>query len=234
MHRRPPILPALLRALLPPRCVFCGGAARAVDLCQGCIDDLPGRMRPRCPVCALPEPAGQVCGACLRDAPPCSHAIAAADYAFPLDAAIVRLKYGADLGLIAPLAHLLAQAARRAPAVDVLVPIPLSSASLRARGFNQAAELARPVARELRIELSLRAAIRARDTAPQASLPFDQRKRNMRGAFACEAALTGLRVAILDDVMTTGATINELARTLRGAGAAQVSAWVLARTPPPR
>ena len=226
-----PFLTAVLGALLPARCVFCGGPARAVDLCQGCIDDLPGRARARCPVCALPEPAGQVCGSCLRRRPPCSHTAAAADYAFPLDAAIGRLKYGSDLSLLAPLAHLIAQAARPAPAVDVLVPMPLSAAALRARGFNQAAELARLVARDLGTKLSLYAATRVRDTAPQASLPFDQRARNMRGAFACDRSLSGLRVAILDDVMTTGTTIYELAQTLRRAGAAEVSAWVLARTP---
>lgn len=221
---------AALRALLPNRCVFCGAVAGGAGVCQGCLDDLPGRARTRCPVCAMPQPGAQVCGPCLREPPPYSCAAAAADYAFPLDAAIARLKYGPDLSLLAPLAYLVAAVAQRAPAADMVVPMPLSAAGLRARGFNQAAELARLVTRELAIPLSLHATARTRNTARQASLPFDQRARNVRGAFACDATVAGLRIAILDDVMTTGATVAELARTLRRAGAMDVAVWVLART----
>jgi ComF family protein len=231
MHQARSTLSAALRALLPLRCVFCGGAARGADLCQGCLDDLPGRLRPRCPVCAIPEPAAQTCGACLRDPPAYSRTVAAADYAFPLDAAVARLKYGPDLSLLAPLAHLIAGAVRLAPAADIVVPMPLSAAALRARGFNQATELARLVVPELNTALSVHGAARTRDTARQAALPFGQRTQNVRGAFACDGSVAGLRVAILDDVMTTGATVGELARTLRRAGAVDVTVWVLARTP---
>jgi ComF family protein len=228
-----PLLSAALRALLPERCVFCGVRARDGEVCSDCLRDLPGRRRERCRVCAIPVAGAQVCGHCLRDPPSYSHSIAAADYRFPLDAAIARLKYGPDLSLLAPLARLLARAVRDQPAPDMLVPMPLSAAGLRARGFNQATELARLVAREVGAPLSLTAAVRCKDTAPQASLPFDRRAGNVRGAFACEASVAGLRVTLLDDVMTTGATVEELARTLRRAGAADVGVWVLARTPRP-
>jgi ComF family protein len=228
-----PLLPAALRALLPERCVFCGARAQAGEVCGDCLRDLPGRGRERCRVCAIPVAGAQVCGHCLRDPPSYSHSVTAADYRFPLDAAIARLKYGPDLSLLAPLARLLAHAVRDQPPPDLLVPMPLSAAGLRARGFNQATELARLVAREVRAPLSLTAATRCRDTAPQASLPFDRRAGNVRGAFACQAPVAGLRVTLIDDVMTTGATVEELARTLRRAGAADVGVWVLARTPRP-
>ena len=226
-------LSAALCALLPERCVLCGARAQAGQVCGDCLHDLPGRRRERCRVCAIPSTAAPVCGQCLRDRPSYSHTVAAADYRFPLDAVITRLKYGPDLSLLAPLGNLLAHAVRDQPTPDVLVPMPLSAAGLRARGFNQAAELARLVARTLGVRLSLAAATRCRDTLPQASLPFDRRADNVRGAFACDASLSGLRVALLDDVMTTGTTVEELARTLRRSGAADVGVWVLARTPRP-
>lgn len=228
-----PSLSAALRALLPERCVFCGARAQPGEVCTDCWRDLPGRGRERCRVCAIPVASAQVCGHCLRDPPSYSHSVTAADYRFPLDAAIARLKYGPDLSLLAPLARLLTGAVRDRPAPDLLVPMPLSPAALRARGFNQAVELARLVAREIRAPLSLATAVRRRDTAPQASLPFDRRAGNVRGAFACETPVAGLRVTLIDDVMTTGATMEELARTLRSAGAADVGVWVLARTPRP-
>ena len=164
---------------------------------------------------------------------PAGGLLAAVDYRFPLDAAIARLKYGPDLSLLVALAHLLARAVRGQPPPDALVPMPLSAAGLRARGFNQATELGRLIAREVGAPLALGVATRCKDTAPQASLPFDRRAGNVRDAFACDASVAGLRVTLLDDVMTTGATVEELARTLRRAGAAEVGVWVLARTPRP-
>jgi ComF family protein len=227
------LLTVALRALLPERCAFCGARAQAGEVCGDCLQDLPGRRGERCRVCAIPVAGALVCGQCLRDPPSYSHTVAAADYRFPLDAAIARLKYGPDLSLLVALAHLLARAVRGQPPPDALVPMPLSAAGLRARGFNQATELGRLIAREVGAPLALGVATRCKDTAPQASLPFDRRAGNVRDAFACDASVAGLRVTLLDDVMTTGATVEELARTLRRAGAAEVGVWVLARTPRP-
>jgi ComF family protein len=156
--------------------------------------------------------------------------MAAASYAFPLDAAIARLKYGRDLTLVSALAQLLCEAMCPHPRPDLIVPMPLSPARLRARGFNQAAELGRIVAAQAQVPFRADAAVRARDAAPQASLPLADRTANVHGAFSCSLRLHGERVAIVDDVMTTGASLESLARELRHAGAGQVVCWVLART----
>src|SRR5205823_3972539 len=117
----------------------------------------------------------------------------------------------------------------RAENVDHVVPVPLSAERLRQRGFNQAVEIARHLRKD-RLELSL--CERTRDAPPQMELPYDQRQRNVRGAFRCARNLAGKRIAVVDDVMTTGATLDEMARTLKAAGAEHVSNWVIARTLP--
>jgi predicted amidophosphoribosyltransferase len=108
--------------------------------------------------------------------------------------------------------------------------MPLAAGRLRERGFNQAQELARLAGRRLGVRVFAHACRKVADTAPQAALPWKERARNVRGAFVCDADLTGLSVAVVDDVITTGATLNELARNLKRAGAVQVSGWAVART----
>ena len=224
---------SVLSAWLPVPCVFCGAVDRHAGVCDGCHADLPGLAIARCPVCGIATPGAQVCGACLHSPPAFTHTVAAADYAFPLDAAVVRLKYGRDLALVHALGVVLRDALRDAPRPDVVVPMPLSEARLRARGFNQAGELARVVADALRLNLLPAAVARTRDAPPQASLPLSERAQNVRGVFACTRDLEGLDVAVIDDVMTTGATLDALARELRRAGVRKVFCWVLARTPRP-
>jgi ComF family protein len=182
----------------------------------------------RCGVCALPLTSGNTCGNCLDRAPAYDSITAPYSYAFPVDALIRAFKYGGDLSL-APLlaAHLVREVTAN---VDAIVPMPLSAARLRERGFNQAHELARRVGRALALPVLVSACRKVTDTPPQAALPWTERARNVRGAFVCDVALTGKRVAIVDDVMTTGATVNELARNMKRAGAAQVQGWVIART----
>jgi len=244
MQRHPPLrrapgwalrlhsaMDSILQALLPAACLFCGSAPTHAGICPGCLLDLPGRGQPRCPVCAIDLATAELCGDCLRRRPAFDHVGAACSYAFPVDAAIQRLKYSRDATLIAPFAALLADLATAEPRPDLLVPMPASRARLRSRGFNQAVELARTSARQLGLRLGLDTVARVRDGVPQAGLPWEERARNVRGAFACAADLSGLRVTIVDDVMTTGATLEELARTLKRAGALEVNAWVLARTP---
>ncbi len=224
---------ALIDALLPQRCILCGARADATQWCRGCLCDLPGAERERCPVCAIAVPGGLRCGPCVKRPPAFTRSVVAVDYAFPVDALIGRLKYGRDLTLIAPLAALLVAKAAAEPAPDIVVPMPMSEGRLRERGFNQAVEIARAVSRRLRMPLAATGAQRLRDAPPQASLPLAQRGANVRGAFACSAALAGRRVVLVDDVMTSGASLHELALTLRRAGAAEVSCWVVARTPEP-
>jgi len=153
-------------------------------------------------------------------------------YDFPLDKLVQSFKYGHRLALAsyfgARLAALLASGC-----ADLIVPVPLHPLRLRARGFNQALELARPVSRAWRIPIDLRSCRRIRHTPAQADLPWRERAANVRGAFQCSADFTGKRVLLVDDVMTTGASLDELARSVRLQGAEQVTLLVVARALPP-
>lgn len=150
-----------------------------------------------------------------------------------MDALLQAYKYGGDLSLGPLLAEKLAQAVCaevQITTVDAIVPMPLARARLRERGFNQAQELARHVGAVLRLPVLAHACRKVTDTAAQATLPLSARAHNVRGAFVCDANIRGMRIAIVDDVMTSGASIDELARNLKRAGAAHVSGWVVART----
>lgn len=195
----------------------------------------------RCRRCAIEVPAGvDECGACLRQPPAFAGTLAAFDYAYPWDSLVTRLKFNAALDLAPILAQRLCVAVRAsAEALPGLVlPVPLSAQRLRERGFNQAWELARRVARALGCRTDARLLLRVRDGAHQLALRPEQRAANVHGAFAVEplrrGELRGCEVALVDDVMTTGATADEAARVLLQAGAASVRIWVVARTPAPR
>jgi len=208
-------------------CFLCRGPAREL-ICGACDADLPRLVRPRCPRCALESPRGELCGRCLSQAPAYDATQAALAYEFPADALVQALKFRGELALAPLLAALLAEKLR-GERVDLVVPVPLSRERLRRRGYNQALEIARHV-RGGTLELAL--CERTRDAPPQMDLPYEARQRNVRGAFRCTRALGGAIVAVVDDVMTTGATLDEIARTLKGAGAQRVMNWVVARTMP--
>jgi ComF family protein len=213
-------------------CYLCRGAARGV-LCAECDADLPRLRGPLCPRCALASPGGETCGRCLARAPAYDATVAALAYEFPADALIQALKFRGELALAPVLGALLAARLPRGARPDYVLPVPLSAARLRARGFNQALEIARTVAAAAGAPLAPRLAERRRDTAAQFELSLAERERNVRGAFGCDAALDGAEVALVDDVMTTGATLDELAGALKRAGAARVVNWVVARTAAP-
>jgi len=156
------------------------------------------------------------------------------DYCFPWDRLLLGLKFGARLELAPLLAGRLSRALALAAVEppDLILPIPLSAERLRERGYNQAHEIARRLAGARRqSRLCALTLMRVRHTGQQAQLPLNERRRNLRGAFAVVKPVRGLRVAIVDDVMTSGATLHEAADALRRAGAADVQAWVAARTP---
>lgn len=232
--------PAAPRAW-PGLCAVCRQWTRGA-LCSDCRGRFAG-PRWRCGVCALSLGADAgTCGECRLDPPPFSRAVCVADYGFPWDALVARLKYGGDLALAPTLARLLADAVSRSgpelPAVDRVVPLPLAEPRLRERGYNQAWELARRVARQLGLAADATLLQRpVHSAAHQAELGRAERQRQLRGAFMVEprrrAQLEGRRVALVDDVFTTGATAREAAAELRRAGAADVQVWVLARTPRP-
>ena len=182
-----------------------------------------------------------MCGPCVRHPPPWRAAVCAEDYAFPWDRLVADFKFHGQPELAQPLADRLGQAVRDAlrasPATcpELLVPVPLSAARLRERGYNQAWELARRLGVGLGLKAEARVLLRPVDTAHQAMLPRAERERNLRGAFmvdpARRAAVAGRRVALVDDVMTTGATLREATLELLRAGAVEVHAWAFARTP---
>ncbi|BCB25410.1 amidophosphoribosyltransferase [Sulfurimicrobium lacus] len=216
--------------ILPHDCLLCGAPSGREALCPACHADLPWHRTPQCPRCALPTTGGTLCGHCLQQTPAFERTLAAFTYDFPLDTLIQALKYGHQLAVLVPLATALAQQVSAAPRPDVLIAMPLHPLRLRERGFNQALELAKIVARRLDIPLLTHGAERIRATVPQVGLPLKKRAGNLRGAFTCSLDLQGKHVAILDDVMTTGASLRELALTLRRQGAREISAWVVART----
>lgn len=217
---------SILASLLPQDCLLCGGTSPK-PLCRACAASLPEQPEPACPVCGEGSPAGCVCGECLRSPPYFDATIAAFRYAFPVDKLIQSLKYRQHLALASILAD--AMARRQCPAGDLMLPVPLSAQRLRQRGFNQALEIGRPLARMRGLPLLVEQCSRARDTVPQATLPWKERHSNIRHAFECAADLAGKTVIVVDDVMTTGATLNELARCLKGCGAGRVVNWVVAR-----
>jgi ComF family protein len=217
----------LARLLFGGSCYVCRDAAREL-LCTACAAELPRLSDVRCPRCALASPGGAVCGRCLADPPHYDATVAALAYAFPADALVHALKFRGELALAPFLGDMLLQKVKNEP-VDMLLAVPLSARRLRERGYNQAVEIARALGRE--IDLSL--CVREGEGRPQMELPYAERRKNIRGAFRCTRHLIGGTVAVVDDVMTTGATLNEVAATLKKAGATRVVNWVVARTEPP-
>lgn len=227
-------LRAAVAALLPRDCLLCSAASNNAVLCPDCNDHLPRLTTQRCPQCAMPTPGAEVCGACMKHVPYFDATTAIWQYDFPIDRLIQSLKYsrrlasadffGVELALLAARPTTLL-----ASSPDFILPVPLSAQRLKQRGFNQSIEIARPLAQQLGIPLELKNIHRHRDTTPQTSLPWKERAKNIRHAFECRIDLTGKTVLVVDDVMTTGTTLNELARTLKAHGAVRVENCVLAR-----
>ena len=231
---------ALAQALLPSSCALC------CALCDGAVCR-PCQARfitptTRCPRCANPVgalDAGRECAACLSLRPAFDATVAAADYCAPLDRLVLQFKFGATLALAPWCARVLRDSVleqRDFVLPDMLCPVPLGPQRLVERGFNQALEIARPLARALGIDLNAQLAIRARETPAQSGVSLDQRRRNLRQAFTLApdalAMVRGQHIGIVDDVMTSGHTLDELAALFKRFGAARVSNFVFARTPP--
>lgn len=222
-----------IERLLPAQpCVLCGRMSQDGLWCAPCDRSLPYLAAMRCPTCALPTPAGELCGHCLKHPPLFTRATAAYAYAYPFDRLIQAMKYREQLPLAQAFAEKLAQGIDRRHLPDYLIAMPLHPAKLRERGFNQSLLLAVALARTLNLEALPHACRRVRDTPPQSALPWKERKKNMRNAFCCDMNLDGRHVALVDDVLTTGASLNALATAVKKRGATEVSAWVVARTLP--
>lgn len=221
--------------LFPPRCPVCREAvATDSGLCPACTARLPWQG-PACRSCALPFPSADVdlcCGACRRRPPPLERIHAAFAYGFPVDRLLPRFKFHRDLACGRLLADWMAAACADAPRPEALVPVPLHANRLRTRGYDQALELAKPLARRLDVPLRTDLLRRLRDTRAQSALDRAHRRGNLRGAFVAVASahMPG-HVALVDDVMTTGATLHAAAHALRRAGVGRVDAWLCARVP---
>ncbi|APA70148.1 ComF family protein [Janthinobacterium sp. 1_2014MBL_MicDiv] len=225
--------------LLPAQCALCGMGCAEV-LCPPCRAQYLGQLRPRCRLCANPlDDAAKLCGRCLRQRPAYDATITAFDYAAPVDQLLLQLKFGARLALAPLLAQLLYVAIQQQSDWErpqLLCPVPLGPARLAERGFNQALEIARPLARLLQLPLQPRLALRLRETRAQSGVAPQERQANLAHAFAIApdyvALLQGCHVGIVDDVMSSGHTVNALAAACKGAGAGKVSILAVARTPP--
>jgi ComF family protein len=221
--------------LLPAACALCG-TTDGDGLCKSCRARYFSNAATRCQRCASELPTGQaLCGRCQSAPPAFDASFAAAVYAPPIDAQVLALKFRGQLPYAAVFASLILQSvAREAMAdADVLIAVPLSTERLAARGFNQAHEIAKPLARAWQLPLMTEACVRVRDTEPQSALAPDRRRDNMRGAFAVarSEAVAGRHVLVVDDVMTTGHTLDALAACLKRNGATRVTNLVFARTP---
>lgn len=220
-------------ALLPSHCLLCGARGQgALSLCADCASDMP-RNTVCCARCALPlESPAPLCGRCLRREPPWASAWVPFRYEWPLAQLEARFKFGGDLAAGHTLSRLWISSVKPADLPQAIVPVPLHRSRLRRRGYNQALELAKPLARYLGVPLLRDALRRMRATHAQTELSAVQRRRNVRGAFATNFdGAVPEHVAVLDDVFTTGATLAECVRVLKHAGVTRVDVWALARAP---
>ena len=222
---------SLLDQLLPRHCVLCGLFAGRENLCPPCSAELPNHPS-ACVLCGLPLPAqpDKVCGACLKKPPPWDGTVAGLKYEFPVDQLVCRFKYKRNLACGQALGGALLQAIhnRGGPLPQAIVPVPLHRSRLFTRTFNQAHLLAQQLSRHLEIPVEHALLRRTRRTRAQSGLDSSQRRKNVRGAFDCRRHNLK-HVAIVDDVMTTGRTLEECTRLLKQAGAESVTTWVAAR-----
>ena len=212
-------------------------------ICQACLNDLPWHNSPHCIQCGSPSNA-PICGHCLDARPHFDVTYALFRYEFPVSSLLQHYKYKNMLHLTNTFAelwyekNLACQNSIILPShglkkrIDLIIPMPMHEARLKERGFNQALEIARLLAKKMQLTLDYTTCKRIKLTPPQASLPLKERLKNIRGVFGCSRNLQGLHIAIVDDVMTTGTSLNELASMLKKSGAAYVECWVIARTLP--
>ena len=227
-------------AIFKQNCVLCASQeANSHAVCKPCLNALPWHPKTSCPQCGLAS-SGMVCGSCLNSPPDFDAMISVFSYAFPVDAMMLRYKYGSMLNLGSTFGEFLAEKVNVENClknIDLIIPMPMHPQRLKERGFNQALEIAKVLTKNCKekldyTKLDYTSAERQTLTPPQASLPLKERVKNIKGAFKVSGDLSGKRIAIVDDVMTTGASLNELAKTLKKAGASHVECWVVARTLP--
>lgn len=226
--------------LLPGTCLLCGMKThRRLDLCHFCESDLPW-IRHACIRCALPLPTHQsICGECQTKSPAWHHLMCPFSYSPPVDYLIHQLKYrhnlvaGQVMGSLLAM-HVKLQYGSKSPLPEFIIPVPLHRNRLKERGYNQALELANHISDLLLVPLDTRVCRRIRDTSAQQSLMRSDRKTNIKGAFSLDKNVSGCHIALVDDVVTTGSTINEISQLLMEAGTRTIDVFCVARTDPVR
>lgn len=223
----------LLSPLFPQACLLCGDIHNGTgSLCSNCLADLPWNLS-CCRRCAIPLPQpGATCGQCMQQPPSFTDAVVPLLYAHPVDFLVKQIKFHHGLAAARSLGELLARTILQGNNVlpTVIIPVPLHNARLRQRGFNQAHEIARPLSRLLGVPLDTTSCQRNRATSAQADLPLAQRQLNTRNAFSVTTTLQHEHVALVDDVMTSGQTVEALSRELLKRGVKRVSIWCVSRT----
>lgn len=223
----------LKSSLFPQSCLLCSASnGEGFGICANCLNDLPHHPPSHaapCPQCGLLSFEGQLCGACIASPPDFDATKALFRYEYPISQVLQEYKYNQQLLLAETFAELMIEK-MKAQDIDVIIPMPLHPSRLQERGFNQSLEIARIIGRRLNIEVNSKIVTRTKHSPPQASLPLKERVQNMKGAFACHQDLNSLRIVLIDDVMTTGASLNALAKAVKAKGAAHVECWLIART----
>ena len=229
------LVTAALDLVFPAVCPLCAtrlGPGRRDPLCAACWASFERLTPPFCDCCGVPMPSATRprCAACAEMPPPFDYAHAAAAYGDSVREAVHALKFGGRRSLAGPLGDLVVDhCAARADRPDVLVPVPLARRRERERGFNQALLLAERIGERVGVPVRARWLVRLRATAAQSDLSAAERRGNVAGAFAGSSAVAGRHVVIVDDVVTTGATVAECARALRAAGASRIGVIAVAR-----
>lgn len=221
-------------SLLPAHCLLCDQPGmRNIDMCETCWNELPAN-RLCCPVCALPLAAPAVaCGICLRRMPEFHRTVAPMQYQAPISVLMSRFKFHQDLAAGRLLAELFCRHTKEVELPDALVPVPLHRKRLRQRGFDQALELAKGIARGKSLRLRTDILSRIRHTDAQTDLNAVERRKNCKDAFVLNTRILPPHIALIDDVMTTGTTVGECAKVLKKAGVKRVDIWVMARVATP-
>jgi ComF family protein len=227
----------MLAWLLPYTCILCHQPSQhEQDLCNRCYQTLP-LIKSACQHCAIPLPettSTLVCGQCLQQVPPFDLTYALYLYQFPVNQIILDLKFNQSLINARVLGELLTEKIQHTwysqrPLPDIIIPVPLHPVRLKERGFNQALEIARPIAQSLKLPINREACQRTKPTAAQATLSPAERRKNIKQAFTVTQDFTQQRIAVIDDVITTGHTVTELCQTLKRHGAQAIDVWCCAR-----
>lgn len=222
----------ILQRLLPNYCLICLDPSRSsLALCRACIQQLPWHTDPCCSRCALPLPSTTLCGECLREPPAFTQVVSPFHYQPPIDRFIHQLKFNQKLIYAHIIGNLLAEhiQQRSDPLPQAILPVPLHTERLRQRGYNQATEICKPLTRRLKLPCDQRYLARTKNTAPQAQLKAHERRVNVKNAFTIQAAIPYSHIAVVDDVMTTGATLRQLCQLIQRNGVQRIEIWCVAR-----